>query len=87
MCRFPFRLLNRCCGNEGMKNKRGGKGQKMVALVQQQQAQTGKSKETLAKEKAKEDLVKKRLEEAKRKEELAEREYKNYPIAARWLTL
>lgn len=39
----------------GMKNKKGGKGQKQVALIQQQQKVAGKSKEQLAKEKKKEE--------------------------------
>ncbi|KAJ1033581.1 hypothetical protein NDA13_001569 [Ustilago tritici] len=38
----------------GMKNKKGGKGQKTVALIQQQQKMAGKSKEQLAREKQKE---------------------------------
>ncbi|PWZ01041.1 hypothetical protein BCV70DRAFT_199401 [Testicularia cyperi] len=38
----------------GMKNKKGGKGQKTVAMIQQQQKMAGKSKEQLAKEKQKE---------------------------------
>ncbi|KAN0061580.1 Translation machinery-associated protein 46 [Thecaphora frezii] len=37
----------------GMKNKKGGKGQKQVQLIQQQQATAGKSKEQLAREKQK----------------------------------
>ncbi len=37
----------------GMKNKKGGKGQKTVALIQQQQKTAGKSKEQLAREKQK----------------------------------
>ncbi|TKY85132.1 hypothetical protein EX895_006212 [Sporisorium graminicola] len=39
----------------GMKNKKGGKGQKQVALIHSQQKVAGKSKEQLAKEKKKED--------------------------------
>lgn len=39
----------------GMKNKKGGKGQKTVAMLQQQQKSAGKTKEQLAKEKKKED--------------------------------
>jgi len=56
----------------GMKNKKGGKGQKAVQLAAQQQAQIGRNKEAVAKEKAKEDKAKQKAAEQKHKAELEE---------------
>jgi len=55
----------------GMKNKKGAKGQKIVAQIKQQQSVTGKSPATLAKEKERELREKDKAEAEKRAREEA----------------
>ncbi|KEI42740.1 uncharacterized protein L969DRAFT_170404 [Mixia osmundae IAM 14324] len=55
-----------------MKNKKGGKGQKTIATLQQQQAQAGKNKDDKAKERARELEAQRKLQEQKRQAEMAE---------------
>ncbi|KAF8591180.1 hypothetical protein K439DRAFT_1611490 [Ramaria rubella] len=56
----------------GMKNKKGGKVQRQVQMMQKQASTAGKSKETLAKEREREIKAKEKAEEEKRKKENAE---------------
>ncbi|KIJ51531.1 hypothetical protein M422DRAFT_44059 [Sphaerobolus stellatus SS14] len=56
----------------GMKNKKGGKVQKMAQAIQKQSATAGKSKEELAKEKERDDKARQKAEEEKRKKEIAD---------------
>jgi Zinc finger C-x8-C-x5-C-x3-H type (and similar) len=54
----------------GMKNKKGAKAQQQVKVIQQQQAQMGKSKEVLAREKQREAEKKAKAEADKIRQEL-----------------
>lgn len=53
----------------GMKNKKGAKAQQQVKIIQQQQAQAGKNKEQLAKDKRKEDEKRLKAEAEKTRKE------------------